>query len=256
MDSFNKKYITANNQVIEYFCSDPKGGATPTVFIHGWGSRAELWFDVAKTFVEKKQFVYMINLPGFGGSENPHHDFTVGDYANTLVDFIKKLDLKEVVLVGHSFGGRVALRTAKILPDTVSKLVLVDSSGIRTNKKRVLFLEKIAHIFRPLFRPLFMSSVKAKIYSSIGAKDYTLTPSLKQTFVNIINEEDTSLYSHIKQETLIVWGEDDDITPLSSAKIMEKEIPHASLVVLPGAGHFSFLDQKDLFTQKATSFIV
>src|SRR5258708_38189547 len=101
-------------------------GARSVLFLHGWRSNKEILQPVIAQL--QNQFnIYGLDLPGFGGSQTPQKSLSVGDYANVVGEFIRKLELKRVILVGHSFGGRVAIKLAANHPATVEKLILVDS---------------------------------------------------------------------------------------------------------------------------------
>jgi len=117
------------------------------------------------------------------------------------------------------------------------------------------FIKVIAKLVKPIFKLPFMSPLRVKIYQSMGADDYVATPKLKQTFINIINENLIILLPKIKIPTLLIWGDKDKDTPLEYARIIEQKIIGSKLVILKGAGHFSFLDKKDEFIEKIVSFI-
>lgn len=89
-----------------------------------------------------------------------------------------------------------------------------------------------------------------------GSADYrNATPMMKQCMVKAINEDLTDLLPGIRQEVLLIWGDNDTATPLSDAKLMEAKIPNNGLVVLSPAGHFSFLDQPAVFRNVIRSYL-
>ena len=102
------KQVIVNNLLISY--SEQKGeSGRALLFLHGWRSNKEVWDGVASQMSKVKCQMFAIDLPGFGGSQVPPKPMTVGDYANVVAEFIKKLELKNVIMVGHSFGGRVGI---------------------------------------------------------------------------------------------------------------------------------------------------
>ncbi len=199
--------------------------------------------------------LYAIDFPGFGGSENPKKDFTVSDYSEIVEDFTKKLELKNLVLVGHSFGGRVAIKLVAGEKQNICKLVLVDSAGFVFNPDKKQMMNLIAKTVKPFFKPAFMQGLRKIIYKTIGAEDYLATPALQKTFVNIVNEDLSEDMEKLKLPTLIIWGEKDLETPFEFAQMMKNKIKNSELVVFEEAGHFSFLEQPKKFISRLRDFI-
>ena len=100
-----------------------------------------------------------------------------------------------------------------------------------------------------------MKSTRDKIYKKMGAEDYVATPELKETFINVIDEDLTHYLEKITQQTLLIWGENDDATPVSQAKIMKEKIKNSKLIVVPNAGHFSFVDKPEIVGKEIFNFI-
>jgi pimeloyl-ACP methyl ester carboxylesterase len=194
-----------------------------------------------------------LDLPGFGGSPAPKTPFTLSDYADIVSGFIKKMNLIKVNLVGHSFGGRVGIKLSAAKPELISRLVLVDSAGFADSGKQKVKL--LAKLVKPLFAPKFMQGVRKWIYEKMGSEDYLATPELQKTFVNIIEEDLSSDLSCIQFPTLLIWGENDQDTPDSYGKRMQSIIRNSQFVILPNAGHFSFLDNPEGFYNAVSQFI-
>lgn len=246
----NKQIIT-NKHLINYHQPTSKGGKT-LLFLHGWRCDSSIWKGVADLFKDDNFSIYLLDLPGFGGSDVPRSAFSLEDYADTVAGFIRKLELKNVTLVGHSVGGRIAIKLVAMKPELIDKLVLVDSAGFI--QKRVGH-ESLAKVVKPFFKPSFMQGPRKWVYKKIGAEDYMVRPELKETFLNIINEDLSDQLPLIKKPTLIVWGEEDRDTPIEFAKKMNKEIKGSKLVAFPGAGHYSFLDKPSDFCKELLKFI-
>ncbi|KKS89241.1 MAG: alpha/beta hydrolase [Microgenomates group bacterium GW2011_GWC1_43_11] len=197
--------------------------------------------------------VYALDLPGFGGSSAPKTPFTISDYADIVSGFMEKMKIKKTILVGHSFGGRIAIKLASAKPELVSKLVLVDSAGFVNMKKQGYQL--YAKLVKPLFKPKWMQRIRTWIYKKMGAEDYVSTPYLRETFLNVIKEDVTSDLSNIRIPSLLLWGDKDMDTPVSYGKKMHVKIRNSQLVVLQDAGHFCFLDKPTEFYQALIRFI-
>ena len=250
-----RKTIIVEGIALSYFVT-PEGGKGAVLFLHGWRSNATVWQKAMETLSTQGFTTYALDLPGFGNSQNPLRAFSVGDYADVVSAYMEKLGIQTACVVGHSFGGRIGIVLAAAHPPLVSKLVLVDSAGVREkNLKRdvIGFLAKAAG---PFFAPAFMQPLRRLVYRALGAEDYLATPELVETFKLVINEDLQPLLPKITQETLLVWGEYDADTPISYAMSMEKKIPRAEMAIISGAEHFSFLDAPEKFSALLSDFLV
>lgn len=253
-----EKDIVVTGQLLHYYhvrAAVPKKNTI--VFLHGWGSNSPLWFSSTVKLAENGFELYFLDLPGFGKSATPIRPFFLGDYANIVASFIKKLELDSPILVGHSFGGKTGVKIAakKLIP--LFGLVLVDSSGL----PHTTFVTKakigIAKKVKPLMELPFMKGIRSGLLHLSGSDDYIAFPELRETFVNIIREHVEYDLPHISVPTLIIWGEDDDnsYTPPSDASVFQNRIPGAQMQMLKKAGHYSFLDQPEAFLQALLPFI-
>ena len=252
--------IVVNGLLINYFQSSSVGqeNGYTLLFLHGWRSQKEIWNHVAQRIRElenERVSVYTVDLPGFGQSQTPNKVLGVGDYASVVAEFIKKLELKNVIIIGHSFGGRIAIKLAATHPELINKLVLVDSAGFATISSKKIFYRIMAKIVKPLFSFAFMQGLRKKLYQFIGAEDYLATPRLQKTFVQVLNEDLSEKMKKITCPTLIIWGENDTETPIEFGQRMKSLIFNSKFTILPGAGHFSFLDQPEGFIEVLANLI-
>lgn len=251
--------ITVCDQRIVYDRYD--GGGPFLLILHGWGCNRGL-FERTATLLAARYTVLVPDLCGFGESEEPHRPFTVGDYAEICTKFIDLLGIKSLALLGHSYGGRIIFKLFEdgAPPFEVTKICLVDAAGIRKKRtpkqaislafykvgKRILLLPPVHKLF-----PHTLEKWRAKR----GSADYNAADEvMKKTLSLSVNEDLSHCMKNIDRPTLLFWGEKDDATPLSDAKMMEKSIRDAGLVVVPGGSHFSFLDAPLLFSRVLTSF--
>lgn len=237
-----------------------QGSGRKVVLLHGWGGCADSFlpaFNHLSSFCE----VYALDFPGFGESDPPPVPWDVTDYAQMLLKFFNFLGIDKAVLIGHSFGGRVSILFSALNPTYVDKLVLVDSAGI-IPKRTWKYHFKVQRF--KLAKKLFLRfSAKGSqeermeaFYRKFGSADYKESGSaLRQTFVKVVNQDLQGYLPRIKASTLLIWGENDQDTPLYFGQIMEKEIPDAGLVVFKGAGHFSYLDKINDFNIIVTKFL-
>ena len=224
------------------------GTGQAVVLLHGWGSSLDAYNLMARA-LEGRYRVVRLDFPGFGGSESLPEPWSLEDYQNATAEFLGQLDLRQPVLVGHSCGGRVILRMCGNGLVKPSKIILIDSSGIRpkpTLRGRIRTAGfKTAKWFLthgPWKKAAAPTLERVRAY--FGSADYNAAPPvLRQTLVRVVNEDLKEYLPRLSCPTLLIWGEKDTATPLSDAKTMERMIPDAGLCVIRGAGHFSFVER-------------
>ncbi|MBR0400673.1 MAG: alpha/beta hydrolase [Mogibacterium sp.] len=263
--------------------SDISNGIRTAVILQGWGTSLDLYDSVAAAINDVYRVV-QLDLPGFGDSDEPPEAWNVDAYADFLCVFMEKLGVRNAVLIGHSYGGRMIIKLAaraadhinaasgnatgdtaiadsdaendpadKGLPFKIDKIVLVDSAGVMPERSWQQKLK--VKRFRALRKILTSAPVHALFpevidywISKQGSEDYrNASPVMKKCLVMAVNEDLKHLFPYVQQETLLVWGDADTDTPISDAHIMEELMPDAGLAVIEGAGHYSFLEQPVLF---------
>ena len=232
------------------------GQGKPVILLHGWGGQAASFMPVLD-FLSQTFKVYALDLPGFGRSSIPPTAWGSNDYALFIYKFLSKLGIAKADLIGHSFGGRIIISLAANFPEKVGKLILVDSAGIRPKRTAKYYLRTLmAKTGKRLSSlPPFGKGLKDVIYNRMGSKDYREAGNMRGILVKVVNEDLRHLLVKIKAPTLLIWGEEDKETPISHAKIMERQIEDAGLVILKGAGHFSYLDNLSQFCLIAVNFL-
>lgn len=149
-----------------------------------------------------------------------------------------------MIVVGHSFGGRVGLRLA--VNGKCDKLVLVDSAGLKPHRKLSYYIKVYGY---KLKKKLGINT------DNCGSQDYCgLSPIMKRTFVNIVNTYQDKELASVKIPTLIIWGRTDSDTPLYMAKKYHKYITNSRLIVYSEGGHFCYLAESDRFIMNLRSF--
>lgn len=251
----NNNQIIINNLLINYYSILPgkKSSNKTLVFLHGWGVDSKLWFKITPELINKNYSLYFLDLPGFGQSQIPNTVYDVDDYKKIVYEFIKKLGLKKINLIGHSFGGSVGIKIASENPNFLDKLILVNAAGIRYSSIQKNIRTVLAKIISPLFTPTFMQPLRFKFYQLIGS-EYLNIPSMSKIFKKVVAENLMPILTKINKPTLIISGDKDKVTPVSLAQEMNKKIKNSKLVIL-SAGHFSFLDQAEEFVKALINFI-
>ena len=250
------RQAAVNDRLINYFYYPGNSEKPALVFLHGWRSEGAVWYNSVKLLKESADVgdIYCLDLPGFGASP-AGQALKLDDYCSTVSGFLDKLGLRRAILIGHSFGGRIAIKLAGTDAKRLVKIVLVDSAGLIHNKLWKSLISAVAKLAKPIFWPKFMRPIRSKIYWLMGAEDYVATPQLNKTFVQVIGEDLAPYLERIALPTLIIWGENDFETPIDDAKFMAKRIPGAELKTIKNAGHLSFLDQPEKFISYLKDFV-
>ncbi len=231
------------------------------VIFHGWGCNKEMFTPIAE-HLSRKYTVVACDMPGCGESPEPPRPYSVSDYAELFIKFIDFLGFKSVSLMGHSYGGRIIIKIFSLgdLPFKIKRVCLVDAAGIKPKKSIGQKLSLLCYkggrrvLSLPPFKKLFPNAID-NWRKKRGSADFNnASEIMKKTLVLAVNEDLTNCLKNIDCPTLLFWGDKDDATPLSDAKIMEKKIPDAGLVVLEGGSHFSFLENTPFFLRVADSF--
>ena len=223
------------------------GEGPPILLLHGWGGEGASLQPLAAHLGQRFRTVTP-DLPGFGGTARPPTDWGVEDYADWTARLLAKLGIGRAALLGHSFGGRIAILLAATRAALVERLVLIDSAGLRpprSDKQRAAALVgKLgrAAVELPLVGPL-AERLRGRWHRALGAEDYANAGPLRGTFVKVVSRDLRELLPRVAAPTLLLWGADDDATPVSDGEVMQQLIPNARLIVFPGAGHFSYLER-------------
>lgn len=251
------KHIVVNKILLNYYMinADKKRGVV--LFLHGWGSNSPLWFNSCASLAKKGFTLYFLDLPGFGKSQSTQNALTLDDYSYAVMEFMIKLGLKKTHIVGHSFGGKIGIKLTAESPELVKTLTLVDASGLPHPSASTDMKITLAKFAKPFFGPRFMHPLRDRLIRRFASEDYTAFPQLKQTFINIVNQDVKRELHLIKRPTLIIWGKDDanSYTPVTDAEMMHHTIMNSKLEIIDKAGHYCFLDQPTKFSSRLLSFL-
>ncbi len=223
-----------------------EGGGDPVVLLHGWGASSQSLAPICGALAGTFR-VLVVDLPGFGWSQAPPAAWGIPEYAEHVERLMQQTGIDRAALVGHSFGGRIALALAAGRPTRISRLVLVASAGIRPPRRAGYSLRvataKLARWFFSL--PgwgVTGQRIITTVQGRIGSRDYRSAGHMRPTLVKVVNEDLTPLLPAIQASTLILWGDQDREVPRRAMETMAARIPRSRLVVLAGAGHFPFQD--------------
>ncbi len=234
------------------------GEGKDILILHGWGANMAAVRPIMKAY-EPYFKVWALDLPGFGGSDVPPETWDIYSYAGFVKEFAEKVGIKNPILVGHSFGGRISIILAAKKMMDITKMILVDSAGVKPAHGADYYIKVYSYKLMKKAAKcigIFSKTAEEKIKGKFGSEDYkNANPTMRTVMVRVVNEDLTHFMPEIGVPTLLIWGENDDATPVSDGKVMEKLIPDAGLVVLAGAGHFSYLDRPGDFNVITNKFL-
>jgi pimeloyl-ACP methyl ester carboxylesterase len=257
-------------------------GSTALLLVHGIGSDGSTWDRVAPRLAENHT-VIVPDLLGHGRSAKPRADYSIGGYANGMRDLLGILGIERVTVVGHSFGGGVAMQFAYQFPERTDRLVLVGCGGLGRQvsvalkaltvpgASLVVGLSHLApvRLAGPALRAAARIGVPASLAADLGE---ALTvhaslrdPAARAAFLHVLRHvvdwrgqlitmRDRA-YLTEGLPTLIVWGEDDHVVPVEHARRASDLMPRSRTVIFPGVGHFPHREAPDAFLDVVLDFL-
>lgn len=212
------------------------GSGKDIVLLHGWGQNIEMMKPLGDK-LSKAHKITIIDLPGFGQSSEPKEELTIYDYNEILEELLKELKIKNPVIIGHSFGGRIAMINAS--RNKVEKLVLFGSPCIA----RIPKLSLKVKILKFLKKVPIINKLEGFAKRHIGSRDYkNASDVMRRVLVNTVNADLSDCCKKIKCPTLLIWGDNDTEVDVEEAKQIESMIDDAGLVVLPNSTHYAYLE--------------
>ncbi len=210
------------------------------IWLHGWAHDHTALLKLAEFYRGRAQN-HLFDLPGFGKSAPL--DVTAGteDYARALYKVLPDRESRKRIIIGHSFGARVAVQLANLHPDAVDGLIFIAGAGLKRQRgpfwhvraKALKLLGKIANLLGP--------SMKARYAERFGSADYRAAGALRQTFIKVVNEDLSDKAANITIPTLLIYGRDDNEAPVEIGEKYEQLIKGSRLLVLEGYGHLDIL---------------
>ena len=224
------------------------GEGKDILLLHGWGQNIEMMKMLGDNFSNRCR-ITILDFPGFGQSSEPKEAWSIDDYSNMLEMFVREVGIKKPIIMGHSFGGRVAIRYSAHNP--IEKLVLFGSPCIRVDEELPLSTK----ILKGLKKLPGMNALGEYMKKYIGSRDYkAASPVMRQTLVNVVNEDLSEYAKDIEEPTLLIWGEYDEEAPVEEAKMLEGIMIDAALIILPGT-HYAYLENLPRVVSILDSFI-
>lgn len=270
-DDVAGKFIRIDSQKIRYIDS---GSGIPLVFIHGFGASIYSWRKNLEP-ISKYHRVCAPDLPGFGYSDKPlDADYTIDAYADFIIQFMDKLQIKKAILVGHSLGGGIALLTSLKYPSRVKALILLDAEAYPITPPLMLRVAKLpvvrSIIHRAIGEWLVRISLKRSYYDHSLITDRLvdeyyqplLTENGKAVPIKVLQAMDFEKlkelprrYRHIRKKTLIIWGKEDQISRIHLAHRLKKDLPNSKLKIIPASGHLVQEEKPEVVNRAILNFV-
>lgn len=205
------------------------------VLLHGWGQNISMMEPLGKHFSNNN--VIIVDLPGFGESEEPTELLTIYDYADIIHELLNELNIKNPILIGHSFGGKITLVYASKYE--CNKIILLASPF----RKEITNLSLKTRVLKKAKKIPIIKNLEEVAKKHIGSTDYkNASPMMRKIMVEHVNLDITNDLNKIKCPTLIIWGDNDTTVSIDEAYELEKLISDAGVVIIEGGTHYAYLE--------------
>ncbi len=206
------------------------------VLLHGWGQNIQMMKPVGDA-LQKEYLVTIIDLPGHGLSEEPKEPWQVDVFVEVLKKLLDQLKIKNPILIGHSFGGKLSLLYASKYP--VEKLVLFGSPFKKAIKNETFKMK----LLKSLKKVPILNHFEEYAKKHMGSSDYrNATPMMRKIMVNTVNYDITDQVKKITCPTIIIWGTLDEAVPLQDAYELESLLKDAAVIEYEGCTHYAYLE--------------
>lgn len=247
-----------------------RGQGPAIVFLHGFASAIEAWAPVMPAF-SKDHRVIALDLKGFGWTDRPPGDYSPKAQAALVLALMDKLGVKDADFVAHSWGASVALQLTLDAPDRVKRLALYDAWAYEEQIPTFFLWARAPQVGEALFSTWYdqrpaermvlafhdPSVVSEELIEEVekalrrpGTKAAALAAVRGQRYAEIQRR-----YREITKPTLILWGENDRVTPVSVGERLVSELPAAKLIRYPRCGHFPMIEASAASTADLRRFL-
>lgn len=233
-----------------------EGQGVHVVLMHGWGQNKEMMINIFN-HLKDRFHVVALDFPGFGESGLPTEAWGVIEYESFFEQFLDRIGINRAILIGHSFGCRVAIRFAAKNPDRVIRMILTGAAGIRPKHDLQWHIRtKTYKLGKWMLKVTGQKERLQELQKNAGSEDYrNATGIMRPTFVKVVNDDIAPLLPRIACPVLLVWGDRDTAAPLWMGQQMEKEMQDAGLAIFEGDDHWAYWHQPDRFNAVIDVFV-
>ena len=202
--------------------------APALVILHGWGHSSALWSPLAQLFHDHE--IMNLDLPGFGSEPLLSHEWGVGEYGRWTNEKLKMKKVKRAIMIGHSFGGRIAAHIASMQPDWLAGLVLIGAPCLYKPTHKARIIGRIAKVAKSLG----LTQSPWSLNSELSEAD---KKGLGQIYRKVVIHDQTLELSRISKPTLIIRGSLDTYPDAETTEEIHTLIADSTLETVAGVGH-------------------
>ena len=247
-----------------------EGQGPPVVLVHGFASSLDAWAGV-RPALRGTHRVIALDLKGFGWTDRPPGDYSADEQARIVLALMDELDVESAAIVGHSWGGSVALSLALHAPHRVTRLALYDAWVYEEQLPTFFHWAKVGGVGEILFGAFYDQRPEdrmARAFFDPAAIDQALVDDVEAALdrpgtraaalaavrgMRYAHVEDR--YPTIAQPVLLLWGREDAVTPLEHGERLVAELPQAELRVFPRCGHFPMIEARNASNRALVRFL-
>ncbi|MFQ3661025.1 MAG: alpha/beta hydrolase [Chloroflexaceae bacterium] len=252
--------VVIDNQMVHY---EVFGRGRPVLFLHGWLGSWRYWFPTMEVVAERFR-TYSFDFWGFGDSRRKRTRESIQAYSEQVIRFLDALGIDQVMLVGHSMGGMVALKTAINHPERIRRVVTVGAPIDGDSLSWLLKLTDrpfLADVFaytpflrRLLFRFFLGQTSDPAVHEVIDDSVKSSADTLRYAVSSMWRTDLRPELSRLRVPALIIHGGRDDIVNPNQAELFA-DVPMASIFTMPRSRHFPFLDEAPTFNEALLHFL-
>ena len=243
------------------------------ILVHGLNGDARRDWRYQIPILAKDYHVLTFDLPGFGDSDKEQAYYSPRKYAKFINFVSKRYAHGKVILVGHSMGGAISLRYSEMYPEEIEKLILVDVAGVlhrmaysrqlmkgwlkstvSDDSKVLSFVDRMANKVLNKIEPV-VGPLSEMMDQYVLKNELVDVGSSTTSAVTLVHEDLSDALSVLTMPTMIIWGDNDSIAPMRTAKVLQQYIPQAKLNIIKNAAHVPMVDQHLKFNRLLKDYL-
>ena len=264
---FTRHSVQAGGIDVSYLKGGREGDMDPVLCLHGMGGAGK--WEAYHMALGTAALTYVPQLPGWQDGQPPQGIGSVGDYAQFAVDLLDALEIDRCTLLGHSFGGWLALSIALAHPGRVSRMILADSMGLETPSNPARNLDDLDEesFAKAVFGQLGLIATAQPDGFGAEWENVRRGPEFERQWKGrslvaglvrgrCADARLTEMVPDISADTLLVWGRADGIAPLEHGEFLRASLPNSSLRIIDRCGHLPMAEKRETFNRIIRNFLV